>query len=111
MTIESVSQLGLAFFGLTYEIAPQARAAVFTQIHEIVFHGKGGYDWDTIYNMPIWLRRFTFSKIQDFYTEEKNALENKVGDGKKTVINPDGTIKAPELLQKALQSKNVPKYS
>jgi hypothetical protein len=103
--------LGLAFFGLTYEIAPQARAAVFTQIHEIVFHGKGGYDWDTIYNMPIWLRRFTFSKIQDFYTEEKNALENKVGDGKKTVINPDGTIKAPELLQKALQSKNVPKYS
>jgi hypothetical protein len=111
VTIESVSQLGLAFFGLTYEIAPQARAAVFTQIHEIVFHGKGGYDWDTIYNMPIWLRRFTFSKIQDFYTEEKNALENKVGDGKKTVINPDGTIKAPELLQKALQSKNVPKYS
>lgn len=109
--IESVSQLGLAFFGLTYEMAPQARAAVFTQIHEIVFHGKGGYDWDTIYNMPIWLRRFTFSKIQDFYTEEKNALENKGGDGKKTVINSDGTIKAPELLQKALQSRNVPKYS
>ena len=92
-------------------MAPQARAAVFTQIHEIVFHGKGGYDWDTIYNMPIWLRRFTFSKIQDFYTEEKNALESKGGDGKKTVINSDGTIKAPELLQKALQNKNVPKYS
>ena len=109
--IESISQLGLAFFGLTYEIAPQARAAVFTQIHEIVFHGKGGYDWDTIYNMPIWLRRFTFSKIQDFYTEEKSALENEGGDGKKTVINSDGTIKAPELLQKALQSRNVPKYS
>ena len=103
--------MGLAFFGLTYEIAPQARAAVFTQIHEIVFHGKGGYDWNTIYNMPIWLRRFTFSKIQDFYTEEKNALENKGSDGKKTVINSDGTIKAPELLQKALQSKNTPKYS
>jgi hypothetical protein len=109
--IESISQLGLAFFGLTYETAPQTRAAIFTQIHEIVFHGKGGYDWNTIYNMPIWLRRFTFSKIQDFYTEEQNALENKGADGKKTVINPDGTIKAPELLQKALQNKKPPKYS
>jgi hypothetical protein len=109
--IESISQLGLAFLGLTYEMAPQARAAIFTQIHEIVFHGKGGYDWDTIYNMPIWLRRFTFKQIHDFYTEEKSALENKGGDGKKTVINLDGTIKAPELLQKALQNKNVPKYS
>jgi hypothetical protein len=110
--IESISQLGLAFFGLTYEIAPQARAAIFTQIHEIVFHGKGGYDWNTIYNMPIWLRRFTFSKIQDFYTEEKESLENKgKGGGGKTVINSDGTIKAPELLQKAFQNKNIPKYS
>jgi len=104
--------LGLAFFGLTYEIAPQARAAVFTQIHEIVFHGKGGYDWNTIYNMPIWLRRFTFSKIQDFYTEEKNALENQEKNTKsKTVINPDGTIKSPEFLKQSLQSKKVPKYS
>lgn len=111
MTIESISQLGLAFFGLTYETAPQARAAIFTQIHEIVFHGKGGYDWNTVYNMPIWLRRFTFSKIQDFYTEESNALENKKGNGNKTVINPDGTIKTPELLQKASQNKKVPKYS
>ena len=97
--IESLSQLGLAFFGLSYKTAPQARNAVFTQIHEIVFHGKGGYDWNTIYNMPIWLRRFTFSKIQDFYTEEKNSFENKGGDGKKTIINSDGTIKLPEHLK------------
>ena len=62
--IESISQLGLAFFGLTFETAPQARNQIFTQIHQIVFHGKGGYDWHTIYNMPIWLRRFTFNQIQ-----------------------------------------------
>jgi hypothetical protein len=97
--IESLFQLGLAFFGLSYKTAPQARNAVFTQIHEIVFHGKGGYDWNTIYNMPIWLRRFTFSKIQDFYTEEKNSYENKGSDGKKTVINSDGKIKLPEHLK------------
>jgi hypothetical protein len=98
--------LGLTFFGLTYDIAPQARAAIFTQIHEIVFHGKGGYDWHTIYNMPIWLRRFTFNKIQEFYSSEKEAYESKgKGGNTKTVINSDGTIKSPELLQKAHSGK------
>jgi hypothetical protein len=112
VTIESISQLGLTFFGLTYETAPQSRAAVFTQIHEIVFHGKGGYDWHTIYNMPIWLRRFTFNKLQEFYTKEKETYENKgKGGNTKTVINPDGTVKTPEALQKAFQTKKIPKYS
>jgi hypothetical protein len=109
--IESISQLGLTFFGLTYDIAPQARAAVFTQIHEIVFHGKGGYDWHTIYDMPIWLRRFTFNKIQEFYTSEKEAYENKGKGGKtKTVVDSSGKIQSPELLQKAYSNKNPVKY-
>lgn len=56
----------LPFFGLTQ----QYRVNLFTQIHEIVFHGKGGYDYDTVYNMPIWLRNFTFKKMNEYYEEE-----------------------------------------
>jgi hypothetical protein len=67
--------LDLAFFGLTSEIAPQYRANLFTQIHEIVFHGQGGYDWETVYNMPIWLRKFTFHKMKIYY-DEKNGNNN-----------------------------------
>jgi len=99
MKIESISQLGLAFFGLTSDTASETRAAVFKQIHQIVFHGKGGYDWHTIYNMPIWLRRFTFIEIQKFYDEEKKEYENSSKSGNKTVIDTDGKIKAPEHLQ------------
>ena len=69
--------MGLAFFCLTYDIVPQARTAIFTQIHEIIFYGKGGYDWHTVYNMPIWLRRFTFNQILNHYTKEKEAVENQ----------------------------------
>ncbi len=98
--------MGLAFFGLTFDVAAQARAALFKQIHEIVFHGKGGYDWNTIYNMPLWLRKFTFIQIQNYYKEEKEALENKGKKDNQTVINSDGTIKTPELLQKA--ASNTP---
>jgi len=108
MKIESVSQLGLSFFGLTSDAVAETRAAIFTQIHQIVFHGKGGYDWKTVYNMPIWLRRFTFSEIQKYYDEEKKAYENK-GNGSKTVIGSDGKVKAPEFL-KGNKGKRPIKY-
>ena len=111
--IESISQLGLAFFGLTSDNIAPARASLFNQIHQIVFYGKGGYDWHTVYNMPIWLRRWTFNEIRNHYEEEKDAAENpgKKGSGKQTVINSDGTIKTPELLQKVASSKKPTKYS
>ena len=101
--------MGLAFFGLTFDIAAETRAAIFKQIHQIVFHGKGGYDWHTVYNMPIWLRRFTFNEIQRFYDDEKSSYENQnKGGNTKTVIGADGKIKAPEHLS---QVKRPAKYS
>ena len=104
--------MGLAFFGLTSDNIAPARASLFNQIHQIVFYGKGGYDWHTIYNMPIWLRRWTFNEIKNHYEEEKDATEKsgKTGGGKQTIINSDGTIKTPELLQKAANSKKPVKY-
>lgn len=94
---------GSTFFGLT----PEYRVSLFTQIHEIVFHGKGGYDYSTIYNMPIWLRNFTFSRIQKFYEDEK-AAHNKASQASSatTVINEDGQVKAPEFLKKGKVSYN-----
>ena len=62
----------LGFFGLT----PNHRGPIFNEIHEIVFHGQGGYDWNTVYNMPIWLRKFTFSKIKSYY-DKVNNQENE----------------------------------
>jgi len=63
----------LTFFGLT----PEYRLYLFSQIHEIVFHGNGGYDWDTIYNMPIWLRKFTFNKIKEYYDKQNEEAEKQ----------------------------------
>lgn len=52
--------------------APLTRRSVFDQIHEIVFHGQGGYDYATVYNMPIWLRKFTFNKLKEWYEKQNN---------------------------------------
>jgi hypothetical protein len=98
------------FFGLISDNSSLVRAALFTQIHQIVFHSNGGYDWHTVYNMPIWLRRFTFKQMQDHFANEKAAIENNGKSGKQTVINSDGTIKTPELMQKANESRRPVKY-
>jgi hypothetical protein len=68
--------LDLAFFGLTSENIPIIRANLFSQIHEIVFHGQGGYNWETVYNMPVWLRKFTFNKMREYY-DKQNASQNE----------------------------------
>ena len=87
--------MGLSFFGLTSETAAIIRVNLFTQIHEICFHGKGGYDWNTIYEMPRWLRQFTFNKINEFYQKEAEEYERNSSKGnsnKSTLIEPSGKV-------------------
>lgn len=73
---------------------------LFSIIHEIVFHGNGGYDYDTIYNMPIWLRKFTFHKVKEWY------------DNQKSTENEDSWVKNSEAKKTASSNKtiNVPTY-
>ena len=86
--------MGLSFFGLTSNTAAITRANLFTQIHEICFHGKGGYDWNTIYNMPRWLRLFTYNKIKEFYDDENERAQNseKNGGNTSTLVDSSGNI-------------------
>ena len=106
--MESISQLGLSFFGLTSNTALIARSNLFIQIHEIVFHGKGGYDWNTIYNMPRWLRQFTFNKINDFYQKESEANENaSKGKNSNTLMDSSGKINRENFLNTQKPSSKV----
>ena len=96
----------LPFFGLTSDIASQVRISLFTQIHEIVFHGNGGYDWNTIYNMPIWLRKFTFSKLRDHYSQDDNdnvekSISNLKAAGAVNDKPPISKITPPSYITKA----------
>jgi hypothetical protein len=69
--------LGLSFFGLTSnDNTAQVKLAIYKQIHQICFFGKGGYSWPVVYNMPVYLRRFVFNEMKQFYEEEKAANEN-----------------------------------
>ena len=90
--------MGLDFFGLTLENSQIYRKNLFTQIHNIVFHGNGGYDWFTIYNMPIWLRKFTFHEINE-YNKSQNEKANKSKD-KDSLVNTKGQVNQPKFQNK-----------
>ena len=48
--------------------------------------------------MPLWLRKFVYTKIKDHY-DKKAEQAKKVKEGnnpnKVNMINPDGTVKIP----------------
>jgi len=101
MKREFQSLSALTFFGLTSSNTSIYRKNLFVQIHNIVFHGKGGYDWNTVYNMPIWLRNFTFKEIDDYYKKESEALNKaKQGKDQQTIIDPSGKITPPQFQKK-----------
>jgi len=85
--------LGFPFFTLT----PEYRSALFNQLHELVFFGKGGYDWNTVYNMPIWLRRFTFNTINEFYQKEKEEYDKITNKGE--LITANKPLSKPNIPQ------------
>jgi hypothetical protein len=99
--------LDLTFFGLTPELARDYRINLFTQIHEMVFHGQGGYDWETIYNMPMWLRKFVFRKMKEYYEEKNNNNAPKDLISQTKAIR-EGKIQLPDQFKGKL--KQPPKY-
>jgi hypothetical protein len=90
----SISLSGLPFFGLT----PEYRAGLFSQIHDIVFNGNGGYDFDTIYGFPIWLRNYTHRTMVEHYANQNKQAQAQ--SGQQSLLQ-NGQIKAPDYSTKA----------
>lgn len=90
---ESISQLGLTFFGLTSDTANQYKLKLFNQLHEIVFYGQGGYTWGEIYNFPIWLRTHTYNKINEHYQKQTEHSQSTNKDPNTTqLVSPSGKV-------------------
>ena len=65
------------FFGLSLEY----KIAFHQEIFNLCYHGKGGFTWLDVYNMPIILRRFYSNQIIDFI-ENQNKLKEEANKNK-----------------------------
>ena len=61
--------------------------------------------------MPIWLRKFVFKEIDDFYKEEKKAYDNAAKNKKSsTMVNPDGIVNTPAFIKASEPYKGKSSY-
>jgi hypothetical protein len=60
-------QLEQTFFGFK----PEDRVALHESLFNLIWYGAGRWDWETLYTMPIYIRRFWIKKINKM-TEEAN---------------------------------------
>ena len=77
-----------SFFGLREEDNP----SIHDQILSLCFHGKGGFHFTEVYNMPSYLRRFYIKKASLFYDEENKQMEKakKKASGKSSGLSRPG---------------------
>ncbi len=81
------------FFGLT----PNYRQLLYTEIHDLVYHGGGGFIHSEVYNMPVWMRRYHIDRINEFNKKQNEELEkiqgrSNIGDGDISRPNVDPSM-------------------
>ena len=59
------------FFGLTaaYRVGKQE------QIFDLVYHSQGGFTYQDVYNMPVYLRTFYIRKMSKMFSDQKKEHE------------------------------------
>lgn len=73
----------LTFFGLS----PKHKPIIHAQLFEMVYHGHG-FTWSELYDMPVWLRKFYYKKMEESMTKQQEAAKTK-NTKKPKVIKPN----------------------
>ena len=60
--------------------------------------------------MPIWLRKFTFSQIQEYHDNEKKRMSEVKEKGKKSLVTPDGKVNVPAFAEASKPYKGKTSY-
>jgi len=49
-------------------------------VFDLVYWGKGGFSFEQVWDMPIYLRRYYINKISDIHKKEEEAAKNQGSD-------------------------------
>ena len=64
------------------------------EVHDLVYHGKGGFTYSDVYSMPIQYRKYHIRKINEYIEKQNEEIENAKGN--KTIKN---TVSKPNIPQ------------
>jgi hypothetical protein len=80
-------KLEQTFFGFK----PEDRVQFHESLFNLIWEGAGRWDWETLYTMPIHIRRFWISKLKKMEDDRLVAAENR----KKSTPNKPRVVKSP----------------
>ena len=70
--MEAPSLLGFQLAPTFFGFKPEDRVTHHESLFNLLWFGAGRWDWETLYSMPVYLRRFWIKKINKM-TEETNT--------------------------------------
>lgn len=76
MKTEAPSLLGFSLEQTFFGFKPQDRITLHENIFNLIWYGEGRWDWDTIYNMPLFLRRMYVNRINKII-EERTDMQKQ----------------------------------
>ena len=84
-------KLDRTFFGLDAKDRPKLHDSIFN----LLWAGEGRWDWNTLYNMPIWMRTFWVRKLNKMSDDKKVAREQAQQKNMRKNLKPEKVIKPP----------------
>ena len=61
----------LSFFGLQ----PKNKKDIHEEIFQLIYYHKGGFTFDEVYNLPIYLRKFYLKRLEKQYQDENKEID------------------------------------
>ena len=63
-------------------------------IHDLVFHGGGGFIHSEVYNMPVWMRTFHIDRINQHNKKQQEEIEKQRGQSE---LHENKRIQRPNI--------------
>lgn len=83
MKTEAPSKPGFVLEQTFFGFNPEDRVRLHENIFNLIWWGEGRWDWDTIYNMPVHIRRFWVNKLNKIIQDKEEAQEKQIEAAKR----------------------------
>ena len=97
--MEAPSLPGFSLEPTFFGFKPEDRVILHDNLFNMIWHGEGRWDWDTLYNMPVFLRR-RWMKHLTRILEERTEYQNKIAESAKNKNKKTKQVATPPIQPK-----------
>ena len=92
--MEAPSHLGFNLDQTFFGFNPEDRVLLHDNLFNMIWHGEGRWDWDTLYDMPIFLRRRWMKHIKRIL-DEREEYQKSIAEARKNNKTKRSQVASP----------------